>query len=244
MPIAAGQIDPRNPHYGPRRPGPLGGDASRMPCALPEARAIELPCTGVERAKAKGSIGCVSGTSRNFIECPLVDGGAGSRAYFAAAGGNSDELGTILVHERGAAEWHDEEGRRPLHAACRHGHSTCVSLLVNAGAHLDCQADTGWTPLICAAYWGHADCVRLLLGAGADWRPYGRGRHGMRRTARGWALSTRNDRCAALLHAAERAATLRAGALYATPAEAAPSSFPTRAVATTFAESQHSTVQL
>ena len=100
MPKAAEEIDPRNPHYAPRRPEPLGGDVSRMPYALPEAQAIELPRAGLERVKSKA---CASGTSRNFIECPLVDGGAGPRAYFASAGGKSDELGTILMHERGAA---------------------------------------------------------------------------------------------------------------------------------------------
>jgi hypothetical protein len=199
---------PRNPHYAPR----LDGNSTQQAVVVEERRAvakglafvhrgtIELPCTELDKHVARGF---ASGSSQTVRECPLVEGGAGAKVYFAAAGGRSEEVSALLAGHDDAKNWADEVGWRPLHAACRHGHAACATLLVQAGAEVDCPADTGWTPLITAAYWGHPDCVRCLLKAGAALHFLGYGRHHDKRTAFGWADHAGNRVCASLIRAAE-----------------------------------------
>ena len=48
-----------------------------------------------------------------------------------------------------------------------HSHSTCVKLLIMAGADVNMAEDKGFTPLINAARNDHGDCVDLLIEVGA-----------------------------------------------------------------------------
>ena len=94
--------------------------------------------------------------------------------------------------------------------ACRHGHTHCVRVLLQAGAHADgVPSGGGYSPLQAAAIVGHADCIRLLLAAGADTSLTSC----LRKTALGgstamdFALEAGNFTCAALLHANDGGAT-------------------------------------
>jgi ankyrin repeat protein len=62
----------------------------------------------------------------------------------------------------------DFQGWRPLNTAVCYGHKNIVSMLLEAGALLECHDAHGWTPLIWSVLKGHVDVARVLLNAGAD----------------------------------------------------------------------------
>ncbi|XP_063595435.1 serine/threonine-protein phosphatase 6 regulatory ankyrin repeat subunit A-like isoform X2 [Penaeus indicus] len=61
----------------------------------------------------------------------------------------------------------DDPGGSLLTLAARLGHAIAVSLLLEAGTHVDHRGRGSRTPLYCAAYMGHADIVEKLVAAGA-----------------------------------------------------------------------------
>jgi hypothetical protein len=59
-------------------------------------------------------------------------------------------------------------GSTMLMAACGHGHTQLVDVLLERGASVNHQSSHGDTALIIAAYHGHAAVVRRMCAAGAD----------------------------------------------------------------------------
>ena len=67
----------------------------------------------------------------------------------------------------------DFYGWQAIHEAALHGHTECLSLLLEHGSKVDTAAYNNNgpnTPLHYAARHGHVRCVELLLMHGADWR--------------------------------------------------------------------------
>ncbi|RSL98385.1 hypothetical protein CEP52_010378 [Fusarium oligoseptatum] len=62
----------------------------------------------------------------------------------------------------------DENGRQPLHKACREGHLEIVNLLLQHGADIEAKESDGSTPFDSACWKGHKDVVELLLSKGAN----------------------------------------------------------------------------
>lgn len=56
----------------------------------------------------------------------------------------------------------------PIMMAAKNGHARAISLLLDAGAHVDAQNSADRTALILASSMGHEEVVRLLLAAGAN----------------------------------------------------------------------------
>lgn len=61
----------------------------------------------------------------------------------------------------------DDPGGSLLTLAARLGHASAVSVLLEAGTHVDHRGHGSRTPLYRAAYMGHADIVEKLVAAGA-----------------------------------------------------------------------------
>ncbi|KAF1386419.1 hypothetical protein PFLUV_G00094630 [Perca fluviatilis] len=92
-------------------------------------------------------------------------------ALFAAAQNGHTECVKLLLLSLSSgslADVSDENGFTPLHFAAAHGHSSCVEVLLSAGAAVDSAAAGGLTSLFLACEAGVLDCVRVLLRAGAD----------------------------------------------------------------------------
>lgn len=68
--------------------------------------------------------------------------------------------------DRGANQSGDDNGITPLEIAAREGFDELVTLLVDAGATLDCVDSAGFTPLAHAVYHGHLISVKILIGQG------------------------------------------------------------------------------
>ncbi len=54
-----------------------------------------------------------------------------------------------------------------LHAACRSGHSSTATLLLDRGARIDATDSAGRTPLLLACTYGQSPSIRVLLTRGA-----------------------------------------------------------------------------
>ena len=97
----------------------------------------------------------------------------------AAQNGRADGIDAMLAADaavdyqdrlcRGlpAVDYQDRLWRTPLHLACMHGHTECVTTLLTAGADRDKQDHSGQTPIYFAAAFGHSACVEALLAANA-----------------------------------------------------------------------------
>ena len=62
----------------------------------------------------------------------------------------------------------DEDGRTPLHWACRGVHLDVVKFLVENGADVNAEDNNQTTPLHSLAYRGHTEGIKVLLDKGAD----------------------------------------------------------------------------
>ncbi|XP_061731977.1 ankyrin repeat and SOCS box protein 3 [Nerophis ophidion] len=65
-------------------------------------------------------------------------------------------------------EARDDNGLTPLFLAAQHERTSCLKVLVEAGANVNAQAADMATPLLIACQEGHAACVNVLLEHGAD----------------------------------------------------------------------------
>ncbi len=73
----------------------------------------------------------------------------------------------LLLRAKANVEAQDAVGVRPLHLACRHGHSLAARLLLDAGADADAR-DRLCAPIHYACAHGHESCALLLIGRGAN----------------------------------------------------------------------------
>ena len=95
----------------------------------------------------------------------------GRLLFEAAERGDAQRLESLLTEhaELADVDWrHQNNGRTPLLAACKDGHTECTALLIANGANVAMCNDRGVAPLHVAAAGGHYDCILTLLRAGAD----------------------------------------------------------------------------
>ncbi|CAK0907727.1 unnamed protein product [Prorocentrum cordatum] len=100
----------------------------------------------------------------------------GQTALMWAAGRGCAPLCSLLLAEGALTEAIDSGGWTALFRAAWHGRRAAISVLIRAGADVNCQsarvprwtAPAEYTPLMAAARFGHAAVVERLLLAGAD----------------------------------------------------------------------------
>ncbi|EJT73101.1 hypothetical protein GGTG_09951 [Gaeumannomyces tritici R3-111a-1] len=87
-----------------------------------------------------------------------------SPLWHAACAGQWEIIQVLLRRAPGGlVDFADSEGRTPLHAACREGHSEAARVLLDAGADPAAAAGaTCFTPAHMAALMGHATCLEVL----------------------------------------------------------------------------------
>lgn len=88
--------------------------------------------------------------------------------YYASHYGSDTVLSFLLSSGANINVQEKNAGWTPLIVASNEGFDECVSLLIEAHAHLDIRDIDGCTALICAASNGHTNIVSSLLKAGAN----------------------------------------------------------------------------
>ncbi|KAK3245715.1 hypothetical protein CYMTET_44735 [Cymbomonas tetramitiformis] len=96
----------------------------------------------------------------------------------------------------------DKMNRPPILMAACNGHAAIVSLLISAGADLECTDKFNWTPFHLAAAEGHIDVLKVLLEAQPELADQGGGRYML--SPLGYAYFKRNVNCFTLLAAASK----------------------------------------
>ena len=74
------------------------------------------------------------------------------------------EVVQLLIDAGADVDTQNNEGRSPLHVACKSGELDIVKMLVEAGAGVRATDNQGCTCLMLAAWHGHTDIVRYLVG--------------------------------------------------------------------------------
>ncbi|GLH10929.1 Ankyrin repeat, PH and SEC7 domain containing protein [Gryllus bimaculatus] len=94
---------------------------------------------------------------------------AGMEALVAsAADGRQETLQALLQLGVNANATYANDGWTVLHVAAWRGHTSCVSMLLKAGALVNVKDECGQTALHVAADNGKSECVVVLLESGAD----------------------------------------------------------------------------
>jgi hypothetical protein len=86
----------------------------------------------------------------------------------AAREGDAAALSAILENSPALVDARDENGRTPLHWACRGNHAEVAEHLVAVGADVNAADDSGVTPLHSVAFRGNVELCRLFIEKGAD----------------------------------------------------------------------------
>lgn len=168
-------------------PGGKRGDHGASPSlTLPVNEAVPLRITVERICRGEGSIDELHAHIARGMH-PDDDASGGTPLLIAAFHGQKECLEALLcsgadpnfagrtevnLTNRGAAAALDmwmNGTVTPLYVAAQHGHGSCVSQLILARAHVDCEhTKDGSTPLYASCSHGHSDCVARLLSAGAD----------------------------------------------------------------------------
>ncbi|MCX6558445.1 MAG: ankyrin repeat domain-containing protein, partial [Candidatus Aminicenantes bacterium] len=85
----------------------------------------------------------------------------------AASAGDLETVKRLLEQNPKLLQEMDENGRTPLHWACRGVHFDLVKYLVERGADVNARDNGAMAPLHSVASRGHLDAAKLLLAAGA-----------------------------------------------------------------------------
>ncbi|MCR5347645.1 MAG: ankyrin repeat domain-containing protein [Fretibacterium sp.] len=88
--------------------------------------------------------------------------------HLAAAVNESPQVTALLLRQGASAGVQDNAGRTPLWMAAARGESSCVELLLDAGAPVDGPNRENITPLQAACECPDAGVIRALVEAGAD----------------------------------------------------------------------------
>lgn len=91
----------------------------------------------------------------------------GKKTFDAALEGDNAWL-SILAKVPSYANYRNEQGETPLHAAASTGQTEAVAILLRAGVDPNILTSKNWTPLHHAARFGHQLPVMHLLKAGSD----------------------------------------------------------------------------
>jgi len=86
----------------------------------------------------------------------------------AAKEGYLEKVKMLLEKDPQLINTKDENGRTPLHWACRGVHMKVVEYLIKNGAEIDSKDSDDTTPLHTAAYYGHFEIAKLLVEKDAD----------------------------------------------------------------------------
>ncbi|KAJ4127978.1 hypothetical protein NW768_008261 [Fusarium equiseti] len=89
--------------------------------------------------------------------------------FIACISGHKTIVQRLLDSDKSNINQGDNKyGYAPLIAAATWGHSEIASILIKAGANLDCTDNDGWTALHHASWKGHRQLITLLLEEGID----------------------------------------------------------------------------
>lgn len=91
----------------------------------------------------------------------------------ASTGGHDAIVGHLLLHANADPNALNKAGAAALSFAARHGHTGCMTLLLDAHADIDAADQNGDTALIAAVMKLQVDAAKLLLQRGADCRKKG-----------------------------------------------------------------------
>ena len=104
---------------------------------------------------------------KHGIDVNAVDDPGMSPIYWAAWGGRSKALQTLLDH--GAdVDIQCDRGETALHVACSSGHEDAVEILLYQGADFNIKESHGETAIFYACFGGDGSVVKLLLDWGAN----------------------------------------------------------------------------
>ena len=99
----------------------------------------------------------------------LIERGAESDAFAAAALGDTDTLIEILDKDPNQARATNGYDTTPLHLAAWNGHVDATKLLIEKGADLNAEDRSGCPPVFYASYWGKSwNTTEVLLQSGAS----------------------------------------------------------------------------
>ncbi|CAM9934930.1 unnamed protein product [Ectocarpus sp. 12 AP-2014] len=130
----------------------------RWPEALPAREYDEVMGAALAGGGDNSSVPSCSALSTALFAATLA-----SRYNDAAA-----VIRLLEVYGRGIADVRDDNGRTPLHHACRGDDAGLVRLLRRAGADPDAHDCQGNSPLAVAAATGSLACLQLLIQGGSD----------------------------------------------------------------------------
>ena len=90
--------------------------------------------------------------------------------YSHAAVGDLERLKVALKEDKNkiGIKYVDGEGKTPLMIAAKHGHTECVTVLLNNAAKLHARSNDRTTVLLYAISGGHEKVIEVLLKAGAN----------------------------------------------------------------------------
>jgi len=82
--------------------------------------------------------------------------------------GNIGRVMEILDRDPALVHAKTADKKTPLHLAASTGHRGIASVLLSAGADVNCRDAQGYTPLHGASMRGHSEIVSLLIDSGAN----------------------------------------------------------------------------
>lgn len=125
------------------------------------------PPNALFSAIAQGSLEAARAALEGGVDVTETDTYDTSSLSFACMESSNAALVKLLLESGAEVDRANQDGRAPLHHACREGALDVVRLLLEHGAAIDMADDGASTPLLHACLRGHLGVVRLLVEHGA-----------------------------------------------------------------------------
>jgi hypothetical protein len=122
----------------------------------------------LHRAAERGDIDGLNAHAQKGYSINERDGSGRTPCHYAVLRDRHDCLHTIIFLLSGDVNVVDGSGLAAIHHAAHRGSVKCLSMLLQAGVHVDCADSHSRTPLMMACNGGHAAAARLLLKNGAS----------------------------------------------------------------------------